>query len=264
MEFCVLASGSNGNAIYVGSRSSGAGVLLDSGISRRQIKLRLSEKGKDPDNLAGVFITHEHRDHICGLNILSKFHQVPVYLTEGTWQGIRKRDHIENINFIHAEQTLWLNDMAVEVIPKSHDAGEPVAFTITINGSRWFYGTDFGAPNQQVYEQIHLADAIILETNYDAQMLQDGPYPPMLKARIRSSHGHMSNLKAANLVRQYARKSLQYLILAHLSENNNHPALVERQIAATLSERPDLNPKVGVASRYAAGELFQLESPDAP
>ena len=258
MEFCVLASGSNGNSIYVGSRNSGAGVLLDSGISRRQIKLRMVEKGKDPDNLAGVFITHEHRDHVCGLNILSKYHHTPVYLTEGTWKGIRKREHIENINFIHSEQTLWLHDMAIEVIPKSHDAGEPVAFTITINGCRLFYGTDFGQPNQQIIEQIHLADAIILETNYDARMLQDGPYPPMLQARIRSAHGHMSNLKAANLVRQYARKNLQFLILAHLSENNNQPELVERQITATLSECPELNPKVVVASRYEAGELYQL------
>jgi phosphoribosyl 1,2-cyclic phosphodiesterase len=258
MEICVLASGSNGNAIYVGSPKSGAGILLDCGISRRQIKLRLEEKGKSLEKIDAIFLTHEHSDHVLGLRVTCKYYPIPVYLTRGTWQGLTELPQADQINFIDAQQPVRIRDIFIQPLPKAHDAREPVAFLIELNGSQLLYATDFGAPNPEIIRAIQSAHAILLETNYDPAMLENGPYPEYLKQRIRSNHGHMSNFHSAQLIRDFATPALKHLILGHLSENNNHPELALQAVQEIIRERADLNPKIHVASRYAAGELIQL------
>lgn len=258
MEICVLASGSNGNALYVGSSASGTGILLDCGISRRQIKIRLEERGKSLDEIDAIFLTHEHSDHIRGLRVTCKYYQIPIYLTRGTWNGLVDQTQYQQVNFIENAQSVQLNDIRVHPIAKSHDALEPVAFLLELNDKRLLYATDFGAPNPEIIRAIRNANVILLETNYDIQMLQNGPYPEYLKQRIRSNYGHMSNLHAAELIRDYATAELQYLILGHLSENNNHPELALHEIQKIIAQQLQLNPRIIVASRRQAGELIQL------
>ncbi|MCI0514291.1 MBL fold metallo-hydrolase [candidate division KSB1 bacterium] len=260
MEFCVLASGSNGNAIYVGSRKSGAGILLDCGISRRQIQLRLTARNKSLEQINAIFISHEHVDHVVGLNVICKYYHLPIYLTRGTWQGLRNKSHLKNVQWLDYERPIQVADLTVESIPKSHDALEPIAFSISLNGTQLLYATDFGAPNAAIIQKIQTARVIILETNYDPQMLETGPYPEHLKRRIRSAQGHMSNFHAADLIRQYATPDLKYLILGHLSQNNNLPELAHREVLRVISQRIDLQPELRVASRFQAGELLTLDA----
>lgn len=260
MEVCVLASGSNGNAIFVRSVSTGVSILLDCGISRRQICQRLIRVGKSLNEVNGIFITHEHSDHIKGLEIISKYDAIPVYLTQGTYYGIKRRFRVNEslINIIQRNQWLEIEDVRIKTIPKSHDAIEPVAFTICINEQRLLYATDFGRPNPNLIEEIQQANVILLETNYDPLMLDQGFYPDKLKQRIRSPYGHMSNVQSAELIRDHASPHLSHLILGHLSENNNLPHLAEQEILQVLNEREDLNPQLIVASRYEGGDLIEI------
>lgn len=258
MEICSIASGSNGNAIYVGSEQSGVSVLLDCGISRRQLRQRLAKIGKDLNQISAIFITHEHFDHVKGLQVTCKYHSVPIYLTQGTWYGLRRRIKIDNCRIIQKNEIIQLADLTIEAIPKSHDACEPIAFTITQNQNRLFYATDFGMPNEAIISQIKTANIILLETNYDPIMLENGPYPHYLKRRILSPRGHMSNIESAQLIRDYASPQLSHLILGHISENNNHPQLAWQEVQRVIAERNDLHPEIIIASRYEAGELIRL------
>jgi len=258
MEICVLASGSNGNAIYLGSPNSGAAILLDCGITRRQIKLRLEEKGKSLEKISAIFLTHEHSDHVLGLRVTCKYYPIPVYLTRGTCQGLTECPESGLLNFIDARQPVQLHDFFIQPIPKSHDARDPVAFFIELDGHRLLYATDFGTPNPEIIQAITAAHVILLETNYDPEMLENGPYPEYLKQRIRSKHGHMSNHHSAELIRDFATPALKHLILGHLSENNNHPDLALEAVREIIRERTDLNPQIHVASRHIAGELIRL------
>lgn len=258
MEICVLASGSNGNAVYIESVQTGTSILIDCGISRRRIVNRLAEKGKTLKNVSAIFVTHEHVDHTCGLNVTCKLFKIPLFLTEGTYQGLKDKRYLSQIHFIKRDATTRIGDLLVEAIPKLHDALEPIAFTVSSNGKKFLCATDFGEPNGEIETLIGQSDAILLEANYDEEMLEHGPYPYFLRKRIKSLYGHMSNFHSANLILKYASPRLSYLILGHLSENNNCPEIVRQEIENVLSQREDLKPTVHIASRYEASELIQL------
>ncbi len=258
MEFCVLASGSNGNAIYLRSTQSGKAILLDCGISHRQLKNRLEARNRNLAEVSAIFLTHEHSDHVRGLNVTQKYYQIPFFLTRGTWTGLRNKSHLVDFQLLNpTEQILW-EDFKIEPILKSHDAIEPVAFNVSLNGFQLLYATDFGMPNPALLSRIKTADVLIFEMNYDKLMLETGPYPEYLKLRIQSDQGHISNADSMAMIQEYAKPELKFFIAGHISENNNHPIIVQREIEQMLAKRGDLNPEVIIASRYEATELFCL------
>ncbi|MBN1348624.1 MBL fold metallo-hydrolase [candidate division KSB1 bacterium] len=258
MEICVLASGSNGNALYIESRTTRTAILIDCGISRLQIARRLWEKGKTLENVSAIFLSHEHTDHTRGVNVTTKLFGFPVYMTEGTYGGLRDKRYLNGVELIHQSGESQIGDLTIQSIPKSHDARDPIAFAISCNGKMFLTATDFGIPNDDIISSISSADAILLEMNYDEEMLKNGPYPYWLQQRILSNHGHMSNVHSASLIFEHANSRLRHLILGHLSENNNDPRLVQREIDTIIERRDDLNPVVHIASRYKAGDIIQL------
>ncbi len=258
MNIIVLNSGSNGNAVFVESPRSGAAVLLDCGISRRQIEVRLKVHGRYLQNVKGLFITHEHADHVRGVPVTAKMYRMPTYLTEATYRGMRVNRPHKGHRFIRIGEAVKVEDITVEAFSKSHDAHDPVFFLVTIGELRFLYVTDLGEHNQEVARLLGEVDAALIESNYDEHMLETGPYPEHLKERIRAAHGHLSNLQAMELVEKHCNGRLQTLILGHLSENNNTPEIVQREVEGVLARRPDFRPRIVIASRYEVGDVVSI------
>lgn len=260
MNIIVLNSGSNGNAVYVESPVSGAAVLLDCGISCRQIELRLARHDRTPSGIHGIFITHEHADHVRGLPVMTKRNHIPTFLTDATWRRMHRNKPRFRHEFMGNTGTVRVADIEVRAIPKSHDAADPVSFLVTIQDVRFLYATDLGAYGSELTTIFADVDVALIESNYDEDMLTAGPYPPHLKHRIRSAHGHLSNLKAMELIGSHCNGRLRTLILGHLSANNNTPEVVLREFETAFASRSDLPPHVVVASRYDVGELISIQS----
>jgi phosphoribosyl 1,2-cyclic phosphodiesterase len=258
VNIIVLNSGSNGNAVYVESPRSGAAVLLDCGISRKQIELRLKVHGRYLHNVRGVFVTHEHADHVRGLPVTTKMYRVPTFLTEPTWRNLWKNKPYKGHQFIRYKTAAKVEDITVEAYPKSHDAADPVFFVVTIDGTRFLYATDLGVHSEEVQRLLGEVDAALIESNYDEDMLEHGPYPQHLKDRISAPHGHLSNTQAMQLIESHCNGRLHTLILGHLSEKNNTPEVVQREVDAVLARRHGFRPRVVIASRYEVGELLSI------
>jgi len=258
MRVIVLNSGSNGNAVFVESVESGHALLFDCGISRKQIELRLQAHKRSLSNVLGIFLTHEHGDHVRGLPTLTKLHRIPTYLTEGTYQGLRKYRSDTEFHIISNNDSVDIGEFTVFSRPKSHDARDPVYFELLSGNKRFVYATDLGVAGNDFPDSLRMADAVMLESNYDEEMLNNGPYPEYLKARIRSGKGHLSNKQSMDLLRDHCNGRLSMLIFAHLSENNNRPELVQRELDTLLQLRPEFRPRVHIASRRTVSEVFTV------
>lgn len=251
IEICALASGSNGNCYYIGDEQEA--ILIDAGLSFKQIIQRMATKALDPKKIRALFITHEHGDHVRGSRVLGKKLDVPVYMTKGTYAASFRT--WKPISFIALEDNLPVQVGSFTVFPvsKSHDAAEPTSFRIEHSGYSVGVFTDIGAPCDNVKMHLRQCHALFLETNYDLQMLKEGPYPYYLKARIDSPVGHLSNLQAFELLTEHAHPDLQCVFLSHLSAENNRPELAYN-LFKPLEERF----LVKLTDRFAAGEVFTL------
>ncbi len=241
-RFCTLYSGSSGNAAYIGSESEG--ILVDIGKNAKQTTLALDSLGLSPKAVKAVFITHEHTDHIAGLRVFCKKHQIPVYASLGTLQALEKKGHLEG-GFPVFQMTDYadIGDFHVECFHTSHDAAEPMGYTVSLkNGRRVSVSTDLGVVTQEVRDAILGSDTILLESNHDVNMLFNGPYPYPLKRRIASEIGHLSNEVAADLAVDLLQSGTKEIILGHLSSQNNVPELAYETSAASLTrEGADLS-----------------------
>jgi phosphoribosyl 1,2-cyclic phosphodiesterase len=224
MRCTVLASGSKGNCVFL-EGESGA-LLIDAGLSTKETFRRMDTSSLDAGLIQAVLVTHEHGDHVRGLDVLARRLNVPVHATAGTLHDFlhHRRSSDKHIDH-HAcryHERFEVGNFLIEPFATSHDAAEPCGFIIRENGLIFGYCTDTGLMTSHMLDMLRQCDAIVLESNHCPEMLQNGPYPEMLKRRIRSKRGHMSNAATAKCLQAFG-KDVPQVILAHLSETNNTP-----------------------------------------
>ncbi|MGB5217166.1 MAG: MBL fold metallo-hydrolase [Smithella sp.] len=257
MKFASIASGSNGNCYYLENGEDA--ILVDAGISARQIVNRMANLGLFMFQVKGLFISHEHLDHIRGVDVLSRRFSVPVFMTRKTYASYGRPISASLLNYFSPGEQVQIGGMRVGSFLKNHDAAEPCSFLVASAGWKVAVMTDIGLQCPNVIAHLREADAIFLESNYDDDMLKNGPYPSYLKARIASDVGHLSNAQAAMIALEHASPRLQHIVLSHISENNNTPELAFRTFDHVMKQRMDLNPELSVASRYRESGLVSLK-----
>ena len=255
LEVSVLASGSSGNCFYISDGKND--ILFDAGISCLQIAKRLEHIGKSIDNIKALFVTHEHTDHIKGIETISKMHNIPVYINRGTLRNSFL--DMGNVQLMETGEEINLEGLKIGSFLKSHDSAEPVGYLVSDNDKRISVLTDIGFCCENVINSVKQSDALILEANHDLHMLKQGSYPEHLKKRIASTVGHLSNYEAALLVLEHATKKLHHVLLSHLSENNNTPELALSTFNSIVAERSDLNHlKARLTFRDKPTELLRI------
>ena len=248
-----LQSGSNGNCIYV--EAGGVRLLFDAGISGLRAERALEIRGVDIRRLDALVISHDHIDHVRCAGVYQRKFGLPICVTNATLRAARERrrlGRLEDVREFAAGQTLRFDGVSVETIPTPHDGADGVAFVVEAAGERLGILTDLGHVFRGLPDVVASLDAVILESNYDPDMLEHGPYPYRLKQRIRGPRGHLSNFEAAELLRGAASRRLRWACLAHLSEQNNHPDLALRTHQVVLKGRLPLH----VATRYEPGDVL--------
>ena len=226
LRFAPLFSGSSGNAVYVGCDEGH--LLVDAGMSGTRIVQGLASIGIAPQQLNGILVTHEHSDHIKGIGVLSRKYDLPVYATEGTWQAMYgKLGNVaaKNVRTIEPETNFFLGAVEVMAFQTPHDAAASVGYLFELNGARFALATDIGCVRDSWLKHVLGADAVLLESNYDPDMLQAGPYPYDLKKRILSRKGHLSNDDEASTVVKLTERGAGQSVLGHFSKENNCPVL---------------------------------------
>lgn len=226
VEFSVLSSGSRANAIYVAS--GGTSLLIDCGLSGRELDRRLGRLSLAASSLSAVVVSHEHSDHVVGIPQLMKRAAVPVFATEGSWAASRELETVpeELRRRCRAGEPFIVGELTVEPFSVIHDAMDPVMFRVSDGASVLCIVTDLGQSTTLVRERIRGATAIVLEANHDPDMLFAAPYPWSVKQRIRSRHGHLSNEEAGELLLELRAGSLsdpKVIVAAHISEKSNTP-----------------------------------------
>ena len=236
-RYCPLFSGSSGNCTYIGTPDSG--ILIDAGVSARRIETALAERGIDPRSIAAIFVTHEHSDHVCGLPILLKRYQYPVFASAGTLDALLSGGKMP-VNNCYAqidEEGLEAGDMWIKAFRTSHDSRESLGFRVECpDGRQVAVATDTGVMTDTVRHALTGCDLVHIESNHDIRMLENGPYPYYLKRRILAKTGHLSNEACAMELPGLAQKGTTRFFLAHLSKENNYPELAFATAQSTLQE----------------------------
>lgn len=218
----MLGSGSRGNATYV--EEGATRLLIDAGFSGKELARRLAMIGREPEQLTALLITHEHHDHITGAGILSRRFSLPVYINHPTYQAAAARlGRLYEHRQFATGTPFSVGCLSVHPFSVSHDTADPVGFVIAGSRYRLGYCTDTGVITTLMKYQLGRCHGLVLEANHDPVMLRNGPYPPQLKQRVHSNQGHLANRDAASFVRALAGGPLRALVLAHVSETNNHP-----------------------------------------
>lgn len=231
MRFASLGSGSKGNATLV--QAGDALVLVDCGFSLRETTRRLARLDVAPDQLSAILVTHEHSDHCSGVATLSRKHNIPVYLTHGT-AGSGRCDGASELRCFDSEDDFEIEGLGVKAVTVPHDAAEPCQYRLAFNGRCLGILTDLGCITPHVVESYRGCHSLLLEFNHDLGMLEEGDYPPGLKRRVGGDWGHLNNEQAADLLKQLDSATLNNLVVAHISENNNCRTLAEQALATAL------------------------------
>ena len=259
MEICALASGSSGNCFYLGNKKDKKAIIIDAGISAKQIVERLEIIGKNPESIKAIFITHEHSDHIRGADVLARQFNIPIFATKKTIQNSCLCSDKSLINSIKNNETTKIVGLNVEAFSKSHRVADPVSYNIVGKRSQNVAViTDLGFCCKNTIEKVSEANALFIESKHDVAMLENGPYPYFLKKWIRSDTGHLSNMQASLCILEYGNKKLKNVILSHISKMNNTPELALHTMRSLLKERKDLLPLVSLSSREMPSELVKL------
>ncbi|MFW6287192.1 MAG: MBL fold metallo-hydrolase [bacterium] len=247
IEVSVLASGSSGNSIYISGEKTS--ILIDAGLSGKEVERRLSQIGVAADNLDAILITHEHSDHIHGVGVLSRRYDIPVYANDLTWAGAEKKlGKISSENSCILKNEFMIGDLGISPFEISHDASAPVGYIIHCGNKKIGHATDMGYVSDDVEKRLNGLDFLIIESNHDLEMLMSGSYPWPLKHRINGEKGHLSNDDTADLLPRIIADNFPRILLAHLSKDNNIPDLAYITVKNSLEDKG-----------FIIGEDLQLE-----
>ena len=259
-RFTILASGSSGNCAFL--ETDEARLLIDAGLTARQIRRRLLGIGRTPENLSGILITHEHGDHIQGLAVLAARLQIPVYCNRLTREAIEAQLQVPlDYRLFATGASFELGDVSIDTFSVPHDACDPVGFLIRTAAGNIGFLTDLGHATRLVIERVRPSHALVLEANHDVKMLQDDTRRPWAtKQRILSRHGHLSNEAAADVAAQIVSAELQHLFLGHLSADCNRPELAHGAVAARLESVGAQHVRIEATFPNTPCPTFELES----
>ena len=253
----MLASGSSGNAALLATENTR--ILIDAGLSLRELGKRLAAIGEDLAHLSAILITHEHSDHIAGLPVMARHRDIaaPIYLTRLTAPAIDWGEARPRVEQFQAGASFSIGDIEVQSFSVPHDAIDPVGFCFEAQGVRLGIATDLGYIPDSIKFHLRRTDLLVLEANHDLDMLKVGPYPWSVKQRVMSRVGHLSNLVMSDYILQDLSSTTATLIMGHLSEQNNHPEIV-RMIATQALEQRGLATRLAIAEQRRPTAVFQF------
>lgn len=255
VKVCVLASSSAGNATFVATDNTR--ILIDAGLSRKEVFQRMARIGEDAARLDAVLVTHEHSDHVCGLVPLLKKLQIPVYMSRLTAPSIPWGEYTPQLEAFQAGERFCIGDFEVSSFTIPHDAADPVGFSIRAPGVTIGIATDLGYLPDSVRYHLRGADLLLLESNHDLEMLKVGPYPWPVKQRVMGRKGHLSNDLVSDFILEGMDRALGTLLLGHLSEHNNHPEIARLSASQALGRR-GAPARLIVAEPRQQSEVFQF------
>ena len=253
MKIKIIASGSKGNSTFI--ESNNTRILIDVGVNYSRIKNTLEEIKVDSNTLDGIIISHTHSDHIGGLSSIIKKINTPVFIKEELYNDIKKIIPKDNIVIIE-DQNVIIGDLNIEIINASHDV-PAFGFIINDDNSKILYLTDTGYINRKYYKKLENLDAYIIESNHDEKMLMEGPYPYILKQRVISDRGHLSNRYTGRFLCKSIGNKTKCIVLAHISENNNTEELALEQVKDELRES-NYNIKIITAKQHVETEMVEI------
>lgn len=253
LRFASLGSGSRGNALIV--ETPHVRVLIDCGFPAREIESRLARLAVDPRSLGGIFLTHEHGDHMRGVGAMARRYGLPVWMTAGTYRAARYGKLPQWHPLDCHRGWIALGDLRILPFPVPHDAREPCQFLLQCGDRRLGLLTDTGYVTPHIRECLQACDSLVLEFNHDRNLLASGPYPPRLKARVGGVQGHLSNDQALQLLADLPHERLNHLLASHLSETNNHGDAV---VVALQKAVPSLEERLHIASQDRVTSWFEL------
>jgi phosphoribosyl 1,2-cyclic phosphodiesterase len=262
LNFCSLSSGSSGNCYYIGNEMHG--IIIDAGISATSIRRFLKEMNISMQTIMGVLVTHNHIDHVRGLEVLTRKNSLPAFTTQKIWSSILtpySKITSDCIREITVQQKFHLAGFEIEAFPVCHDAPETIGFQISAGDKKITIATDLGHICQTSAPYIKDANLLVIESNYDEQMLVNGGYPYYLKVRIQSDHGHLGNHQTSDFIADNLNSHLSYICLAHLSKNNNTPEKALESISKAIAARSiELNAhqRIMVLNRNKPTEMIRL------
>lgn len=237
-----LYSGSSGNSVYV--KTPDAEILIDAGVSARAIEKNLNAVGSSLSNIHAIFVTHEHSDHVKGLEVISKKYHVPTHMLSASARALIHDPKASLLNDLYLHPSAFsvkLGDTTVTAFPTPHDSAASVGYTIEYKNEKFGLATDIGYVTDEIVNALSGADAVVIESNHDVDMLMMGPYPYHLKRRILSDSGHLSNEKCAEFAELLAQSGTKDFILAHLSKENNFPPTADITVRNALSDFKDIH-----------------------
>jgi phosphoribosyl 1,2-cyclic phosphodiesterase len=258
VKFCVLASGSSGNAALLATENTR--ILVDAGLSMRELRKRLASIGESLETIDAILITHEHCDHVSGLPVLArqKGLRAVIYMTRLTAPAIDwGATPPARLEPFQAGACFRIGDIEMQSFSIPHDAIDPVGFCFEAQGVRVGVATDLGYVPESIKFHLRRTNVLLLEANHDLDMLKVGPYPWSVKQRVMSRVGHLSNLHVSDYLMEDLASCTANLILGHLSEQNNHPAIVQL-VAAEALQRRGLETRLSIASQTSPSEVFQF------
>lgn len=237
-RFCPLFSSSSGNSWYIGSGEGG--VLIDAGVSAKRLDAALTGAGIEADSIRGIFVTHEHYDHVSGLRVFATRHQIPVYTSAGTLSALEENGIVNGKYSASPITTDGIELGGMKIIPfnTSHDCRESFGYVVhTADGQKAAVCTDLGEVTDEVLSAISGCELVVMESNHDVRMLENGPYPYPLKRRILSSQGHLSNDSCGEVLKKLLHSGTRRFFLGHLSAENNNPFLARQTAVCALTEQ---------------------------
>jgi len=253
MKVCVLGSGSGGNSFYF--EGNGTKILIDVGFYLNVIEERLYDAGISSGHLNGILITHEHKDHVCGLNMFARKWDIPVYINDMTYNVMKKWTKSINPTIFHNGSNFSIGELEIKPFSLPHDAADNSGFVIKCDGKKIFYATDLGFVTLLAKEHMKNSDLIVIESNHDREMLINGSYPWYLKQRILSREGHISNEESAVALKEVISNKVKEIILAHVSRENNHPDVLIDTHHRILDET---DVPLTVAPQHRISDVFEI------